>query len=183
MTIFDVSLVIVSLFLSAVSLVVGLLSHYHTWLRNKESIDDRESELVQRFQDSHQKVTALEFIVKRVTVTDQSSYRYRIRKYVPFLRRLEGTTELILRSGGLTQRPVGPSRAVIDDGLTGFFDERPGDIPYAEHVNSDLVEGGYEIEIHVDSIEIEDINTVIDRIPLYFQHIIFAWPNGPLASG
>lgn len=156
-----------------VSIVVG----YATWLGDKEAPHERRERIRSVLEEKEFSSRGITFQVDRVMFSENESYSYKIRKLIPFVRRLEGKTIVKLQSDG-------EKIEIRTDGLgpTEYLNNtlKTNDRLRAGHPDfrCDRDHGDRNIaRLEISSWEETPILRLMEEIPVYLHESLYTYPD------
>ena len=151
---------------------------YATWLGSVTEAPRERQDRIRDYIDGREFSSGqIGFQVKCVTFSENQSYRYKLRKFVPIARELDGETIVTLRSDGgeisIRADGFGPTEY-----LSGTL--RTNDRLGSGHPNFECEQdfaGSDKVRLHIESWNQSDILELLEDVPTHLHEMLDNYPG------
>jgi hypothetical protein len=158
--------------LPVLGVLVSIAVGYVKWLGSvTEAPRERQDRIRDNIEERRFSSGEIGFQVKYVTFTEKQSYRYKLRKFIPIARKLDGKAIVTLRSDGgeisIRADGFGPSEYL--SGTLKTNDRLGNGHPNFE-CERDFAEDD-KVKLHIQSWDESEILELLEDVPIYLHEM------------
>jgi len=158
--------------------IAGIIGWHIKWLQGTESIEERKRYIRDDLEDVEFDRPGDKYIISQVDYIDESSsLLYRLKKIIPYFRRLFGSVTVTVKSEGFPGRDyVWQDEEYGIDFQMYLNTECSGEFPDIEVIDLELQSSRHtdpKIRLCIHSLDPNEISKVIEQIP-NFQEYYFS---------
>lgn len=161
----------------------GLVGAYLQWFRGAENFDARRTTVRNIVEGAESSIPPESFRVKQINYVEEAdSWKYRLKKFVPYLRILEGQTKITIRATGSKSRSyVWASEEDRPDFSTYLNEVSSEDYPPVKVLRPELDSESFtdipELQLEVKSVDVTELSKVVDQISAFHEYYFDNYPG------